>query len=77
MKVSATTMPSGVNATFMPSGASQLPSQPFGAYRAVNAMPATAVGSANGRSTMASIEPLEREGVAHQHPGDDEAENQH
>jgi hypothetical protein len=31
MNVSATTMPSGVNATLMPSGSSQAPSQPFGA----------------------------------------------
>ena len=31
MKVSATTIPSGVNATLMPSGASGAPIQPFGA----------------------------------------------
>ncbi|MNW13528.1 hypothetical protein D3C71_2115100 [compost metagenome] len=55
MKISAITMPSGVNATFksnhLDSGA---PSHPFSEYSAVNAMPATAVGSANGRSTSAS-----------------------
>ena len=31
MKISATTMPSGVKATLMPSGASRLPIQPLGA----------------------------------------------
>ena len=31
MKISATTTPSGVKATLMPSGASGAPSQPFGA----------------------------------------------
>ena len=31
MKTSAMKMPSGVNATLMPSGASRLPSQPFSA----------------------------------------------
>ena len=31
MKISATTMPSGVKATLMPSGASSAPIQPFGA----------------------------------------------
>jgi len=51
---SATTMPSGVYATRIPSGSSSCPIQPLGAYRAVRAMPATAVGSANGRSMMAS-----------------------
>ncbi len=58
MKVSATTMPSGVNATFNPSGSSRDPIQPLGAYSAVSAMPATAVGSANGRSTSASTSRL-------------------
>ena len=58
MNVSATTMPKGVNATLIPNDLSQIPSQPLGAYSAVNAMPATAVGSANGRSTMASTSRL-------------------
>ena len=55
MKVSATTMPRRVKATCMPSGESHRPSQPFGAYSAVSAIPATAVGSAKGKSTMASM----------------------
>ncbi len=54
MKVSAITTPRGVNATLMPSGSSQRPIQPLPANSAVSAMPATAVGSANGRSTSAS-----------------------
>ena len=58
MKVSATTIPNGVKATAMPKDSNHIPSQPFGVYRAVNAMPATAVGSANGRSTMASTSRL-------------------
>ena len=58
MKVSATTIPNGVKATVMPNGFNQCPSQPFGAYSAVSAMPATAVGNAKGRSTMASISRL-------------------
>src|SRR5476651_1474855 len=56
MKVSAMTMPSGVNATLMPSTPSRkLPNQPLDEYSAVSVMPATAVGSANGRSTSASM----------------------
>ena len=43
------------------------------AQMAVSAMPATAVGSANGRSTSASM-PLAGKVVAHQHPGHDEPE---
>src|SRR5579864_6398456 len=39
----------------MPSGASREPIQPVGAYSVVSAIPATAVGSANGKSTSASI----------------------
>ena len=54
MNVSATSTPSGVNATLMPSGASSAPNQPLGANSPVSAMPATAVGSAKGRSTSAS-----------------------
>jgi hypothetical protein len=42
----------------MPKVSSHPPSQPFGVYSAVNAMPATAVGSANGKSTMASTSRL-------------------
>jgi hypothetical protein len=44
-------------------------------YSAVSVMPATAVGSANGRSTSASMKRLPGKLVAHQHPGDDAAEN--
>ena len=58
MKVSATTIPNGVNATLIPSGSNHIPSHPFGAYSAVSAMLATAVGSANGKSTMASTSRL-------------------
>ena len=36
-------------------------------------MPATAVGSANGRSTRASMRRLPGKAVAHQHPGDERA----
>ena len=54
MKIIATKMPSGVNATLMPSSASGAPSQPFCANSDVSATPATAVGSAKGMSTMAS-----------------------
>ena len=54
MKTSATVMPSGVNATLMPWASSGLPIHPFGAYSVVRVMPATAVGSANGRSISAS-----------------------
>ncbi len=38
-------------------------------------MPATAVGSANGRSTRASTRRRPGKAVAHQHPGDDQAED--
>ena len=51
MKVRATNTPSGVNATLT---GSHWPIQPFSAYSAVSAMPATAVGRAKGRSTSAS-----------------------
>jgi|GEM_PF-3016020 hypothetical protein len=54
MKISATTMPAGRNASTMPSGSRYCPTQPLPASSAVSAMPATAVGSANGRSTSAS-----------------------
>ena len=54
MKISAITTPSGVKATRMPTSSSAAPSQPLGAYNAVSAIPATAVGKANGRSTSAS-----------------------
>ncbi|MGY3121309.1 hypothetical protein ACVWXQ_005246 [Bradyrhizobium sp. S3.14.4] len=54
MKIMATKMPIGVNATLIPSAASGAPSQPVSANSAVSATPATAVGSANGTSTMAS-----------------------
>src|SRR5450631_2554225 len=58
MKMSAMTTPKGVNATWIPSGCNPRPNHPLGAYRAVSAMPATAVGSANGKSTMASMSRL-------------------
>ena len=58
MKISATSTPSGVKATLMPSGSRCWPTQPLGAYSAVSAMPATAVGSAKGRSTSASTSRL-------------------
>ena len=50
MNVSAIMMPSGVNATWIPSGSRYWPIQPFLEYTAVRAMPDTAVGKANGRS---------------------------
>ena len=63
---SAISTPSGVNATLMPSGSSHWPIQPLGAYSAVSAMPATAVGSAKGRSTSASItSSCARDGAKH------------
>ena len=54
MKVSAIMMPSGENAALIPSGSRYCPIQPSFEYTAVSAMPATAVGRANGRSTRAS-----------------------
>ena len=54
MKMSATTMPAGLNASSSPSGSSQRPTQPLPASTAASAMPATAVGSAKGKSTSAS-----------------------
>ncbi|MNC85410.1 hypothetical protein D3C83_10060 [compost metagenome] len=54
MKTSASVTPARVNATVMPYGSSSDPSHPFGAYSVVSVMPATAVGSANGRSTSES-----------------------
>ena len=55
MNVSAITIPSGENAALIPSGSRYWPIQPFCAYTAVSAMPETAVGRANGRSTIASM----------------------
>ena len=54
MKIIATKMPIGVNATLIPSAASGAPRKPFSANSALSATPATAVGSAKGISTMAS-----------------------
>ena len=54
MKISAITTPAGVKASLMPSGSRYWPIQPLPASSAVSEMPATAVGSANGRSTSAS-----------------------
>ena len=53
--VNAMTMPSGVYAPLMPSGTRYWPSQPFAANRFARVKPATAVGSANGKSTIASM----------------------
>jgi hypothetical protein len=54
MKSRAIVIPSQVYDTLMPSGSSQLPIHPLGVYSVVSAMPATAVGRAKGRSTIAS-----------------------
>src|SRR4051812_6708274 len=54
INTSATTMPRGVNATFTPHRPNVSPIQPFGEYNVVKVIPATAVGSANGRSISAS-----------------------
>ena len=54
MKISAITTPLGLKASLMPSGSRYWPIQPLPASSAVSEMPATAVGSANGRSTSAS-----------------------
>ena len=54
MKTSAMVTPSGVNASVTPYRARGAPSQPFGAQIAVRVIPATAVGSAKGRSMSAS-----------------------
>ena len=53
-KISAITTPAGVKASLMPIGSRYCPIQPLPASSAVKEMPATAVGSANGRSTSAS-----------------------
>ncbi len=53
-KTSATNTPSGVKATLIPAAANGAPIQPFGPYRVARVMPATEVGSANGRSSSAS-----------------------
>ena len=58
MNMSAMTTPNGVKATWMPNGSSTPPSQPRGAYKAVSEMPATAVGNAKGKSTIASMSRL-------------------
>jgi len=57
-KVRATTTPAGAKATWTPFATRWRPMKPFSAYTAVSAMPATAVGSANGRSTSASASAL-------------------
>ena len=54
MKISAITTPFRLKASWMPSGSRYWPIQPLPASSAVREMPATAVGSANGRSTSAS-----------------------
>ncbi len=54
IKVSAISTPAGVKAILMPSGSRNCPIQPLPAYTAASEMPATEVGSANGRSTTAS-----------------------
>ncbi|MNY43359.1 hypothetical protein D3C86_1783110 [compost metagenome] len=55
MNISASVMPSGVKAILSPDGSSIEPIQPFCEYSAVRETPATAVGSANGRSIIASM----------------------
>ena len=55
MKVKAIVTPSGEKAALIPSGSRNCPNQPRGAKIAVSAIPDTAVGRANGRSTIASI----------------------
>ncbi len=75
MNVSATTTPRRVNATCTPTSARWRPSHPFGEYTAVSAMPATDVGSANGRSTQASTSRRPEKPVAHQHPGHEQPEH--
>ena len=54
MKTSASSTPSGVKATLIPNDSTIRPTQPLPAHSAVSAMPATAVGSAKGRSTSES-----------------------
>ena len=59
------TTPAGANAILMPWGSSEQPRiQPPSVNSAVSAMPATAVGSANGRSTIASSSALPGSRVA-------------
>ncbi len=75
MKISATTMPSGVKATLMPSGASSWPIQPL---RGVERGQRDA--GDRGRQGERQIdqrvdEPLAGKRVAHQHPGDEQAED--
>ena len=54
MKRRAMNTPAGVKASFTPNSAAARPARPFGAQIAVSATPATAVGSAKGRSISAS-----------------------
>ena len=54
MKIRAMTTPLRLKASWMPCGSRSWPIQPLPASSAVREMPATAVGSAKGRSTSAS-----------------------
>ncbi len=54
MKTRTTTIPSREYAPWTPSGTSQRPYHPFWTSRLENTRPATAVGSANGKSTSES-----------------------
>ena len=55
MNTSATVIPTLVYAMSMPNFANRLPVQPFFTVRCVSAIPATAVGSANGSSMIPSM----------------------
>ena len=52
-KTSAIAMPIGVKAILIPNRANHCPNKPLGAYKFANTIPATAVGSAKGRSIKA------------------------
>jgi hypothetical protein len=75
MSTSATTTPIQVYATWTPAIASLVPSQPVGEKTVASAMPETAVGRANGQVDHRIQQAPPRELVAHQRPGDDEAEH--
>jgi len=64
-KVSAMTTRAARRRPLMPSGRQVLPSQPFAAKRFESVNPATAVGSANGKSTSGVHEALHRKMIAH------------
>ena len=75
MKVSATTTPSGVKATLMPSGSSGCPIQPFSRVER-GQRDAGDRGRQRERQIDQRVdEPLAGKAVAHQHPGDEQAED--